>query len=53
MKAYRVGLIGNGRMGKIYANEIKKIKEFILIEILTSQSISRDPKAIESFLLQQ
>lgn len=49
MKAYRVGLIGNGRMGKIYANEIKKIKEFILIEILTSQSISRDPKAIESF----
>lgn len=49
MKTYRVGLIGNGRMGKIYAEEIKKIKEFTLIKTLRNQSISKNPKAIKNF----
>ena len=38
MKTFNVGLIGYGKMGKIYANEIKKKKQFKIVDILGKES---------------
>ena len=40
MKIFYVGLIGYGKMGKIYEKEIKKIKGFKIVEILRKKKAS-------------
>jgi len=49
MKIYNVGLIGYGRMGKIYAKEINNNKRYRLIEILRHKDILKNSKKIENF----
>ena len=49
MKTYNVGLIGYGRMGRIYAKEINNNKRYRLIEILRHKDILKNSKKIENF----
>jgi predicted dehydrogenase len=49
MKIYNVGLIGYGRMGKIYAKEIYNNKKYRLIEILRQRDILKNSKKIKNF----
>jgi hypothetical protein len=49
MKTFNVGLIGYGKMGKIYAKEIKKKKEFKIVDILEHKNILKNPKVIKKF----
>lgn len=49
MKFFNVGIIGYGKMGRIYAKEIKKQKKFKLIDILKHQNLLKNPKIIEKF----
>lgn len=49
MSYYGVGLIGFGRMGKIYFKEIKKLKEFKIIDILKKSHILKKKNAIDNF----
>ena len=39
MKTFNVGLVGYGKMGKIFAKEIKKKSQFKLVDILTKKKI--------------
>lgn len=49
MKIFNVGLIGHGKMGKIYAKEIKKTKGYKIINILDHKNITRNPDTIGNF----
>ena len=49
MKTFNVGLIGYGKMGKIYAKEIKKKKEFKIVDILEHKNILKNPNVIKKF----
>ena len=49
MKTFNVGLIGYGKMGKIYAKEIKKKKEFKIVDILEHKNILKNPNVINKF----
>ena len=49
MKIFNVGLIGYGKMGKIYAKEIKKKKEFQIVDILEHKNILKNPNVIKKF----
>ena len=49
MKIFNVGLIGYGKMGKIYAKEIKKKKEFKIVDILEHKNILKNPNVIKKF----
>ena len=49
MKTFNVGLIGYGKMGKIYAKEIKKKKEFKIVDILEHKNILKNPDVIKKF----
>jgi prephenate dehydrogenase len=46
MKTFNVGLVGFGKMGKIYAKEIKKKKEFKIVDILEHKNILKNPKKL-------
>ena len=47
MKTYNVALIGYGKMGKIYAKEINKRKEYKIIDILRQKNISENPRIVK------
>ncbi len=47
MRMFNVGLIGYGKMGKIYENEIKKKKGFKIIDILNNEKIKKKPSSIK------
>ena len=49
MKIFYVGLIGYGKMGKIYEKEIKKIKGFKIVEILKHKNLKENPDIIKKF----
>jgi hypothetical protein len=49
MKIFYVGIIGYGKMGKIYAKEIKKKKFFKIIDILDYNIIKKKPYLIKKF----
>ena len=49
MKTFNVGLIGYGKMGKIYTKEIKKKKEFKIVDILRHKNILKNPNVIKKF----
>ena len=49
MKVYNVGLIGYGKMGKIYLNEINKNKAYRIVDIYKSKNTSKNPKIIYNF----
>lgn len=49
MKTYNVGLIGYGKMGKIYAKEINDNKRYRLVEILRHKEILKNSKEIDNF----
>ena len=49
MMTFNVGLIGYGKMGKIYAKEIKKKKEFKIVDILEHKNILKNPDVIKKF----
>ena len=46
---YKVGLIGCGKMGKIFIKEIKKHKNFKIIRILNQRLIKKNPKIVKDF----
>ena len=48
MKIFYVGLIGYGKMGKIYEKEIKKIKGFKIVEILKHKNLREKPGIIKN-----
>lgn len=47
MKMFYVGLIGYGKMGKIYEKEIKKIKGFKIVEILNQKKLKEKPNILK------
>ena len=49
MKTFNVGLVGYGKMGKIFAKEIKKKSQFKLINILTKKKIKNGSQKINDF----
>ena len=49
MKTFNVGLVGYGKMGKIFAKEIKKKSQFKLIDILTKKKIKNGSRKINDF----
>ncbi len=49
MKIYNVGLIGYGRMGKVYEKEINNNKRYRLLEILRHKDILKNPNKIKNF----
>ena len=49
MKVYNVGLIGYGKMGKIYINEINKNNNFKIIEILRHKNFKKETNIIKNF----
>ena len=49
MKIFNVGLVGNGKMGKIYVNEIKKNINFKIIDILDHKNLKKKPVLIKKF----
>ncbi len=49
MKIINVGLIGYGKMGKIYAKEINKKKEYKIVDTLRSKDICKKPQLISDF----
>ena len=49
MKIFNVGLVGNGKMGKIYVNEIKKNINFKTIDILDHKGLKKKPELIKKF----
>ena len=49
MKTFNVGLVGYGKMGKIYAKEIKKKKEFKIVDILEHKKIVKNQNLIKKF----
>ena len=49
MKTFNVGLVGYGKIGKIFAKEIKKKSQFKLIDILTKKKIKNGSRKINDF----
>ncbi len=49
MKVYNVGLIGYGKMGKIYVKEINNNKNYRIVDVLKYKNISKNPKTINNF----
>ena len=49
MKTFNVGLVGYGKMGKIFAKEIKKKSQFKLVDILTKKKIKNGSRKINDF----
>ena len=49
MKIFNVGLVGNGKMGKIYVKEIKKNINFKIIDILDHKNLKKKPELIKKF----
>lgn len=49
MKKFNVGLIGYGKMGKIYIKEINKNKNFKIIEILRHKNFKKETNIIKKF----
>ena len=49
MKTFNVGLVGYGKMGKIYAKEKKKKKEFKIVDILEHKKILKNPNVTKKF----
>ena len=49
MKKFNVGLIGYGKMGKIYIKEINKNKNFKIIEILRHKNFKKETNTIKKF----
>ena len=49
MKILNVGLVGYGKMGKVFADEIKKKNNFHLKKILTRKILNRDLLSIKNF----
>ena len=49
MKKFNVGLIGYGKMGKIYIKEINKNKNFKIIEILRHKNFKKETNTIKNF----
>jgi hypothetical protein len=49
MKTFNVGLVGYGKMGKIYAKEIRKKKEFKIVDILEHKNILKNPNVTKKF----
>ena len=53
MKKFNVGLVGYGKMGKIYIKEINKNKNFQIIEILRYKNFKNEANRIKIFLIQK
>ena len=49
MKIFNVGLVGNGKIGKIYVKEIKKNINFKIIDILDHKNLKNKPELIKRF----
>ena len=49
MKIFNVGLIGYGKMGKIFAKEIKKKNNFNLKKVLTRRTLNNNLLSIKKF----
>ena len=49
MKKFNVGLVGYGKMGKIYIKEINKNKNFQIIEILRYKNFKNEANRIKNF----
>ena len=49
MKIFNVGLIGYGKMGKIFAKEIKKKNNFNLKKIITKKILNKNLLSIKRF----
>ena len=49
MKKFNVGLVGYGKMGKIYIKEINKNKNFRVIEILRHKNFNKETNIIKKF----
>ena len=49
MKIINVGLIGYGKMGKIFAKEIKRKKKFILKKIMSRKNPNNNLLSIKKF----
>ena len=49
MKKFNVGLVGYGKMGKIYIKEINKNKSFKIIEILRHKNFKKETNIIKKF----
>ena len=49
MKIFNIGLVGYGKMGKIYAREIKLNNKFNLKQILTKKKINKNSKCVKEF----
>ena len=48
-KKYNVGLIGRGKMGKIFKKEIQNSKKFNLIKIISNRDIIKKSQIIKNF----
>ena len=51
MKKFNVGLVGYGKMGKIYIKEINKNKNFRVIEILRHKNSKKETNIIKKFFI--
>ncbi len=49
MKIFNVGIVGYGKMGKIFAKEIKKKSQFKLVDVLTKTKIKNGSQSIKNF----
>ena len=49
MKIFNVGLIGYGKMGKIFAKEIKRKNNFNLKKILTRKILNKNLLSVKKF----
>jgi len=49
MKIINVGIIGYGKMGKIYSKEIYKQKNFRITDILENKDVLKNPEIIKKF----
>jgi len=49
MRTTKVGIIGFGKMGKIYAKELNENKKFLLQSIITKKNIHQKPNLINLF----
>ena len=49
MKIAYAGIIGYGKMGKIFSKEIYKQKNFRIVDILKNKNIKKNPKIIKKF----
>ena len=49
MKLFYVGIIGYGKMGKIYADEIKKNRGYKIIDIFNYNKLRNKPHLVKKF----